>query len=272
MYTCEGAPFCIEYAKLVKANLAAIGITLHIHPLPSAELEIDAWAARRAADITFQTRKPTFPTPPTSSTTCSTPPRPIIWAASTTRRLPGACARQPRQRGERLRANPPRRGPDQKRPSSRGMGNAPSSALLRARRLSDLPAGLGLRPRNHLSPTMTARSGAPSPMEHCEPPDAGNRTRPGRVFASIPANREYTFGRDGAGPAAGRLGCCSQIGNQKPGRIDTSLLSRATTSDLIASATPRIRPVLQKSTRAAARPSPTRRCPTASHAGTSSGD
>jgi peptide/nickel transport system substrate-binding protein len=38
MYTpCEGVPHCSEVGKIVKANLAAIGITLHIQALPGAE-------------------------------------------------------------------------------------------------------------------------------------------------------------------------------------------------------------------------------------------
>jgi hypothetical protein len=31
-----------------------------------------------------------------------------------------------------------------------------------------------------------------------------------------------------SGPASAALGCCFQIGNQKPGQLDTRLLSRAT--------------------------------------------
>ena len=63
LYACEGPPFCIEYAKLVKANLAAIGITLHIHPLPSAELNSRLARPGEPWDITFQNYGADFPDP-----------------------------------------------------------------------------------------------------------------------------------------------------------------------------------------------------------------
>ena len=159
MYTCSWAVQCTQDAQIVRTDLAAIGITLDIKPLPTAELY--GHLARRGEpwDIAFTNWGADFPDPANTINTLFDPASPSNFGRfngpAFTKRMRRAATLTGDRRLPSLRT--PRRRPDQKQPTGRGLGQRHlPRILLRPRQLPDLPADLRDRPRHDLPSTLRA--------------------------------------------------------------------------------------------------------------------